>query len=141
MTFPLVSFRVRLWLAGACLGLLVSGCSQPIGPDGTPVSGKVTFDGAPLESGRITFRDPQGQAASAGGEIRNGTYSFKSPTAHMTVEVLANREIPGKFDESNPGVKIPLTEQYIPEKYNTKSELTADVGAGKTNEFNFDLKN
>lgn len=94
------------------------------------VTGTVTFDGKPVEEGRIQFREFGGEQRSFSGSIENGAYAVETATGAMRVEVRASRLIPGKFDESNPGEKEPMGEMYIHEKYNSCSELTSDVPAG-----------
>ncbi len=118
--------------------LISSGCGRT-DPNKGAVSGSVTLDGEPLDHAQIVFRDPQGQQASAGGKIVKGEYELETPVAAMRVEITAYREIPGKFDNSNPTGPVPLAEQVLPARYNRASELTADVKAG-ANEFNFQLK-
>jgi hypothetical protein len=55
---------------------------------------------------------------------------MEAAVGKVRVEVIASRPVPGKFDESNPGEKVPVGEMYIPAKYNSQSELTADVTSG-----------
>lgn len=116
---------------------MILGCG-PSGLDTQPVSGKVTFDGQPVQEGRILFRGTGSDPRAFSAEIKNGEYQLEAFAGKMRVEVTASRPVPGKFDESNPGEKVPVGEMYIPAKYNSQSELTAEVAAGK-NEFNFDL--
>lgn len=109
---------------------LLAGCPGGSGLDLQPVTGTVTFDGEPVEDGRVQFREVEGDQRSFSGLIENGKYTMEAMTGKMRVEVRASRIIPGKFDESNPGEKEPIGKMYIPEKYNSRSELTADVPSG-----------
>ena len=127
-----------LGMMGLVLGIVL-GCGGESGPSTYPVIGNVTLDGTPVERGQIAFRDPSGQVPSAGAEITDGSYSLESQPGNMRVEITARREVPGKFEESNPGEKVPLLEQYIPSQFNTDSELTREIKA-EANEFNFELK-
>ncbi len=115
------------------------GCG-PSGPTTVPVSGKVTLDGAPVAEGDIYFRDAEGKGGSYAGKIVNGEYTFESTPGPKTVEIRATREVPGKFDESNPGEKVPLIEQYIPPQYNSETTLKAEVAESGENVHNFDLQ-
>lgn len=119
--------------------LLAVGCGGSTGPAARTVSGVVTLDGEPLKAGEIRFRPADGLSSGGAGKIEDGKYSFLSPDDVMRVEILAYREIPGKFVEPNPGERYPATEQMIPAKYNENSELTAEVQRGQT-EFNFELE-
>jgi len=120
------------------------GCSggKDDGPATYPVSGTVTFDGTPVESGRIQFRssDDKGKAYST--EIKAGSFKFKTEAGEMKVEITASREVPGKFGETaSPDEEPqPLYEMYIPEIYNQESTLKETVKADGENEFTFELK-
>ncbi|NLF71159.1 MAG: hypothetical protein GX575_19180 [Candidatus Anammoximicrobium sp.] len=98
----------------------------------------MTFDGQPIAEGRILFRGTGSDPRAFSAEIKNGQYQMEALAGKMRVEITASRPVPGKFDESNPGEKVPVGEMYIPARYNSQSELTAEVTAGK-NELNFDL--
>lgn len=123
----------------ACLSLGLVGCGA--GADGPPmyaVSGLVTFDGQPVEKGRILFRQTDGDRQAFAGEIVQGKYEVKARSGPTTVEIRASRPIPGKFDNSN-GTPEPVGEMYIPEKYNSRTELTADIAPTAKNEIPFEL--
>ena len=120
----------------ALLGL--AGCGSR-GPTTYPVSGTVSFDGQPISSGEIIFRSADDQAASSAGNIHEGKFSFASLPGKKRVEIIAVREVPGKFDESNPGEKVPLREMYIPDQYNRQSKLAAEVTPNGANQFDFPL--
>lgn len=119
--------------------LFLAGCwGKPDGPETVTVSGSVTVDGAPLSEGQISFRPEGGQLSGGAGKITDGKYSFQAPYAQMTVEITAFRAVPGKFVEDNPGEKTAVMEQYLPAKYNTQTELKADVNS-KSKTFDFEL--
>ncbi len=120
----------------ACSMLLLAGCQTAAGPENQPVTGSVTFDGEPVAEGAIVFRDAAGQTRSCGGPIAGGKYSFEASPGSKKVEITAMREVPGKMDTtSNPGEEVPLEEQYIPEKYNSESTLTAEVSGSDPIDF------
>ena len=119
--------------------LLSLGCGPEAPPESVVVTGKVTFDGAPVADGEIIFRDVAGNTRSCGGKITNGQYSFDASLGSKTVEITAMREVPGEMDESNPGESVPLMEMYIPEMYNTETTLDATVTGSEGEEFNFEL--
>jgi hypothetical protein len=129
--------RIVLASLAACFLAAFPGCG-PKGPGVIKVTGQVTFDGAPLPEGAITFKRA-GDLKAFSGEIKNGTYEVPCEEGNMAVEIFASREVPGKFDTSNPGVKVPLKEQYIPAKYNTATTLNAKVD-GDHKSFSFELK-
>lgn len=125
----------------AVCALLQAGCSgAPAGPTVFPVEGTVTFIGAPVETGRITFRMTAGTQMAYSAEIKDGQYKVEAEAGKATVEITASRLIPGKFDTSNPDDEPqPVGEMYIPEKYNAKTTLTADIAASKENKIPFEL--
>lgn len=125
-------------LSFAVVSMLVSlGCGDG-GPAMTRVTGKVSFAGESVQQGHVVFRSTDGKTVSSAGPIVDGTFDFDSLPGEKTVMITASRPVPGKFDESNPGEKVQITEQYIPEAYNAKSELTVLVPA-EDEVFDFDL--
>jgi hypothetical protein len=66
------------------------------GTSGTTVTGKVTYDGAPVESGAISFMPVDGQGAAAGATIVNGVYKVDGvPPGKKIVEVVSAAPDPG----------------------------------------------
>lgn len=130
--------RLNAWLLLVALCLVTIGCGG--GSDKQSVSGTVTFDGQPVPEGEIIFRPADNKGQSDAGRINDGKFSFQSTPGAKKVSITGMRDVPGKFDDSNPGSpKTPVRESFIPEKYNSRTELTAEVGAG-SREFQFDLK-
>ena len=118
------------------IAVLFTGCG-PDGPVTYPVSGKVTLAGEPIAEGEIVFRDAAGAEGSRGAKINGGAYAFESTAGAKRVEITAHRKInvpPSPSGEG--GVNY---EMYIPEKFNVKTELTAEVTAAGPNTFDFSL--
>lgn len=124
------------------LGTFVGCGGSGDGPAQFPVSGKVTFDGQPLVEGNIIFRDVAGKVTSAAGKIENGEYSLKSSAGLKQVVITATHEVPGKtaVGGAPDEVPTPAIEQYLPEQYNEKTSLEANVIDSGANEFSFELK-
>ena len=134
--------RPRLCLLLLVLFVALAGCGDNRGR--VPVTGTVTFDGKPLESGGIRFGGDQGAAGV--GAIVNGRFSLDENASQKGV-------LPGKYDvlihswieergsvrkdgSFSPGItRIPLV--YLDP---AKSGLTAEVKFGQTNHFAFELK-
>jgi hypothetical protein len=133
----------RRWFACivcALSPLAFAGCGK-----GASAEGTVTFDGAPVDGGSITFTPEQGTTATPrGAQIAEGKYVIKSENGlapgKYRVSVVWNKKtgktIPNKSDL---GTNIDETQQVIPSRYNSKTELTAEITSG-SNTFNFDLK-
>jgi hypothetical protein len=131
------SCRSRFWfLSIVCCLVWVTGCGPSDGL--VQVGGTVTFDGAPIPEGTIQFRSLDGDQKAYAASILDGKYEARIAPGPASVEVRASRVIEGKFVESNPGELDPVGEMYIPEKYNSRTELKITVQSNKTDE-NFDL--
>jgi hypothetical protein len=127
------------------------GCDAPV-EDNLPreaISGTVTFEGEPLPKGTIQFRPAsQAEATAAGAMIDDGRftiprgqglvpgkYKVQIDSREDAGAPLAQGELPGA-----PNVSKKKPAALIPPRYNTKTELTAEVKAGGSNDLTFDLK-
>ena len=117
--------------------ILVAGCDSG-GPQS--VSGTVTLDGQPLPSGDILFVPESGDQGADAGKIEDGKFSFTSKPGKMKVQITAQREVAGKTERGAMGESLAKTEQYLPPRYNTATELTAEVTPGGSNRFEFPLQ-
>lgn len=137
------SGRVLALVAAVFLSANGVGCGGggEQGPALYSVKGNVTFDGTPIEKGRIQFRVAEGEGRAYSAEIADGAYQLKTEAGKMNVEVTASRIVPGKFSEpASPDEEPqPLGEMYIPENYNTQTTLEAEVKASDDNEIPFTL--
>jgi hypothetical protein len=135
-----------LILAIAALALISApGCS----PDGrrVAVSGTITLDGEPLESGSILFVPIEGtMSPSAGSDIVEGDYDVaraRGPKAGIfRVEIRSQRKSGRKVQAPPPAAKGVLAEEWIeavPARYNRESTLRIELQSGD-NPLNFDLK-
>jgi hypothetical protein len=121
------------WLVCVFVGLLaISGCSPAGGLQ--EVTGTVTFDDQPIPDGDIVFVPDDKALGAEAGKIKDGKYTVKAKPGPSHVKIMASKEVPGKKDPMGMG---PAIEPYIPDKYNDKTELIADVGKGKDH---FDFK-
>jgi len=115
----------------AAFFLLIAGCSTKP-PVGT-VTGEVTFEGKPVEDGRITLIPVDGKSQPAGDVIKDGKYEIKNaPVGSMKVEVNGNKKTGRKikaYDTPESPVSDEIVEP-IPPRYNVNSELTLDVKPG-----------
>jgi hypothetical protein len=129
--------RLRVWVAAAGLAALV-GCSK--GPPFGDVVGTVVMDGKPIDDGSIRFVPVDGSTSSAGGAIKGGRYSVKVPVTRHRVELSAPKPGTGGLIKKGDGPPVEvIADEWVPDKYGARSELTFDVKAGP-NEYNLDLK-
>lgn len=121
--------RGAFLLAAACVFLC--GCGSSI--DGVQLTGSVTFDGQPVETGKITFEPQQGGTMTIA-TITDGTYQLPSerpatPGKYL-VRITADRSTgrmigaDSRSQEDQPAEEIV---QYLPEKYNLRSQLFIEV--------------
>jgi len=127
-------FMMRKGLVVLVITLLV-GCGQS-GPKSYDVSGTVTVDGQPLETGKIFLIDPEGHLDSDVGDIVNGEFDFTAREGSKRVELRAARETGEISDFGGP-----VTEEALLDRYNSHSTLTAEVTTnGKQNVYTFELQ-
>jgi hypothetical protein len=136
-----MNFRHRflnMFLIAALAGL--PGCGD--GGRAT-VSGNVTVDGKPLESGAINFL-PTGatKGPSAGATIFEGRYLISAEKGVQIGENLVQIRGVGKTGKmvANPMGPGQIEEwtEHVPEKYNKRTTLSRSIKAG-ANELDFDL--
>jgi hypothetical protein len=138
-------------LALVCtLVLATGGCG---GSNRGAVQGKVTFNGAPLKEGQISFvpLDPS-LGPTAGATVTDGEYRInasRGPVAgEYQVQINAFRKTGKKIwdgmgDEKAPANQKNYVEEVmaiIPARYNAASELRATIKAGEVNVYDFELK-
>lgn len=123
-------------LSFAILGL--SGCGPAEGF--ATVDGKVTLDGQPLPDAYVEFIcSGENAGTSTGKTDSSGNYYLMFSRSKKGARIGSSvvRITTFDLDGSQGGVKrIP---EKVPDVYNIKSELTAEVKSGSNN-FNFDLK-
>lgn len=134
-----ISRYLILVFAGAVL-LGFAGCSGQKGPKKVSVSGEVTLDGNPIPDGEVIFRPTDGEGTPAAGKIKDGKYTLECTPGPKKVTVTAMRSVAGaKGGKLETGEEAVNVEQYIPKKYNDKTELTADVGDSNQSGVDFPL--
>ena len=127
-------------------GLLLAGLFFLTGCGGgepfQPMSGRVLVDDQPLAKGVITFF-PNGPGTTVGGQIIDGSFKLERESGatpgNYRVEIVAFRPSGKTEYDIDEQAEVDIEVQYLPKKYNSKSELTADVTADGLNEFEFKL--
>jgi hypothetical protein len=129
----------------AVVALALAGCGGSSDSDRSHVYGDVSFGGEPVDDGGIAFI-PEGAGPAqvrATGEIRDGHYDLDSTRGpypgKYKVEIYWNKKTGRKITSKSGNASRDETKQAIPEKYNEKTELRADIKPGR-NELNFPLK-
>lgn len=145
MTNPKYLGRFNLYsFVGLLLAAVMAGCGGG-GPKRYAVTGTVTLKGQNLDKGNIMFAPAEGSGTQQGAEIVNGSYQLAAKDGLLPGKYKVSISSPeggasgGAIDlPGDPAEAKPATEK-IPEKYNAKTELTADITAGGENKFDFKL--
>ncbi|RCS44596.1 hypothetical protein DTL42_16855 [Bremerella cremea] len=147
------SIQAGCWtIALSVIFLSVTGCGGTSDqPDLGQVTGTVTLDGKPLSDTAIVFYPDSGRPAR-GLTDAEGKYELiyirdtrGTKLGHNRVEIAPSEEAEDEdeeeTDEDTPQVKRPAKSKKpkIPARYNTKTELEADVKPGD-NTFDFKLE-
>ncbi len=149
--------RSRWGWSGGLLALLVLiGCSSGDGdrPRRVPVTGKVVYQGKPVEGAHVTFvPQTQGQSPAFGTTDAAGAFKLSTfdvddgaqPGAYtVTISKTVTEGGPASSEPVNTGAPPPSskTTDLLPPTYKTPatSGLSATVKEGAPNEFSFELK-
>ena len=116
------------------LGLILIGCRAQSGLDKVIVSGKVSYDGQPVENGQIYFYPTEGtKGPVSGAPIKDGAYVARAkdgvPVGNHLVKIEGYRSRDASRDgdmltgAASGGAPV----QYIPPKYNRSTELVVTI--------------
>jgi hypothetical protein len=123
-----------LGIAGLTVVVLFCGCSQD--PKLYPVSGTVTFDGAPVADGDILFVPVDPALGPEPGKIKDGKYTLTAREGKKRVEIRASKVLPGGAKGAG---GEPVAEEFLPRKYNEDSTLSTEVNSKGVNKADFTL--
>jgi hypothetical protein len=137
--------KPSLWCT-LILAAFLAGCGQRdySGPPRFPLSGKVTYDGQPIDLGSISFLPIDGdQQRVSGGYIENGIYAVPEAqganAGKYRVEIRWQKATGKKIGDPHSGEMVDQRAEGLPPKFHKDSELSAEVSAKQT-KFDFDLK-
>lgn len=142
---PKVSIKVQIVFAWSLVGLAVClGCGPKT--DRLPISGKVTLDGVPLDSGSIRFNSQPGEKLqSAGAMISAGSFVIPAEKGLLPgvyiVQISSpdNDAPPIMIGGENGSPRFPVAPERIPPEYSEGSDKTVELTRDGGGEFNFDL--
>jgi hypothetical protein len=135
--------RSLIWHSTAIAAVFaISGCGPK--SDRLEVTGTITLNGAPLDSGSIRFSSSEGQKLVATGAIiKDGAYQVPQakglPPGKYRVEINSpDLKAPPIMLRSGPGAAgIPTAPERIPAEYNVNSQQSIDVTVDGDNRFDF----
>jgi hypothetical protein len=130
-----------LMVAAACL----AGCGES-GRGGLEVTGLVTLDGQPMQEGSVVFV-PLASGHKTAGKITAGQFRIPASDGPIPgsyrVEVYAPDASPVPLDDplayAQSAPRLPPANP-VASRFNTQSELTAEVAAGRDNQFTFEVQ-
>ena len=124
-------------LAAIALSMLLIGCGPPKSPyPSAQVSGNITLDGMPLESGNIMFiPDGTGQSRPTAVDFAGGAYTLKdAPLGKVRVRIVSTKAT-GKMIPGS-GREEPEIIDVVPARYRQGIEI--DI-AGNNDQLHFEL--
>jgi hypothetical protein len=132
--FRVAPASYAIWLCIASLCVSLSGCGSA---DGLGfVTGVVKMDGKPLANASVEFTPIDGKGLTSYGRTdKDGYYYMMASRTAEGSAVGRNRVKISTYEVIDNSRSIPET---VPTKYNTSSELEAEVKSG-SNTFDFDL--
>lgn len=125
---------ITAWQRGALWGVAAL-CAAGCGPRTGELHGTVTFDGKPVDRGRIVLVRTQEDTRIHQAAVMSGSYALVAPAGTYRVEIFA------LHDDEALAADQSLPMQYIPAAYNSESTLTAEIAAGTKQERAFNLTN
>lgn len=133
------AFHRLVLTATALAALAATSCDS--GNKLRPVSGTVTYKGAPLDQGSVTFLFVNPPGPAGGALITNGKFKIESPNGLEPGSYKVLISSPQGVGQRTPeqiaaGASAPAKER-IPPSYNTDSKLTIEVTKDGPNEFNW----
>lgn len=132
----------------SCLGLcslmvlVVAGCGYNPLSEMRLVTGEVTFNGEPIPEGLVSVisldYDPELRSRRRdSGRIVNGKFQVFTTIGRKTVSFTAYREVTRNFRNDR---ELTTMAQYIPTRYNQRTELRATVLEDGETRLRFDLE-
>ncbi len=118
--------------------LLAIGCNSGDKNPRYKVTGKVTYQGQPVEEGMITFENPEAGQANSSPLGSGGNYSLDLPAGAYKVSV-APPQVEAKGTGDSPPDMVPKKVNNIPNWVQETAALSAEVAKDKRS-FDFDLK-
>jgi len=137
-------FALAAVVLGSSAFVLFIGCGQR--SDRLPLSGTITLNGTPLDSGSIRFNSSEGEKLVATGAlIQSGEYHVPQekglPPGRYRVEISSpDVNAPPVMVRDGPGTAgIPAAPERIPPEYNVNSQQTVAVTVDGENRFDFSI--
>lgn len=117
------SFSIAL----ICSATLLVGCGPAVGE----VSGSVTVDGKPLASGVISYVPAEGSGEPVTATIADGKYRLETTAGKKFVQISAPVIVGKRKEYEGPDAPlVEITDESLPPRYNSQTELSLEVKRG-----------
>jgi hypothetical protein len=112
---------------------LLNACGTSTGT----VTGSITIDGEPLSSGVISFVPAEGSGTPTTSNVAGGKYELTTSTGKKFVQISAPIVVGKRKEYEAPDAPlVEITDERLPPKYNSQTELTFEVKPGRnSNDF------
>jgi hypothetical protein len=121
-------FLIRGLLIASAAVVLPAGCGPALGV----VSGTVTIDGQPVTGGVISFVPAEGSGTPATSNIESGKYEVRTMAGKKFVQISAPHVVGKRKEYEGPDAPlVEITEERLPPKYNSQTELNFEAKAGE----------
>ena len=106
---------------------LLAGC----GPSTGTVTGSITIDGQPLDSGVISFVPAEAGGDPATTNVAAGKYQLTTTAGKKFVQISAPIVVGKRKEYEGEGAPlVEITDERLPPKYNSQTELNVEVKPG-----------
>lgn len=135
--------RIGMSLAGVLVCVtIIGGCTSEQAPKmaaRVDVAGDVNLDGKPMNEPDATISFALAGEAPAVIPIKDGKFAGKAPVGESRVEIRAMKQGEPTMMDGKP-VEGSGMYNFIDEKFNDQSTLTAKIAAGGTKDLKFDVE-
>ncbi|MGL4550490.1 MAG: hypothetical protein ACRC33_04835 [Gemmataceae bacterium] len=130
-------FALRI-LSLAFLVAVLAGCGGPPAPTTVKVSGKLSYDGKPVDKGSVSFLPLSGGQPPDVLTVVGGMFEGDVTVGKKKLEFYSF--VPGKAPpKDTPGGDGPITMNILPAQYNSESKEAKDITAPGPHSFDFNL--
>lgn len=96
------------------------------------VHGTVTYLGSPVEAGEIVFEPPLNDGQTRSTTIHDGIFVLRAKEGLVrgkkyVVRVRGYRKTGKKYENADMSLSAEISEQYLPSRYNSDSELSLET--------------
>lgn len=131
-----IAAEKAVWALAVAACLTAIGCGPDDPYERVIISGKVAYNGVPVENGEILFKPMAGtEAPTCAAVIRDGAFRTTQrggvPPGSYRVYIRGFEPSPASAAVEDDPRAAMYGKQFLPDKYNKTSELTIDVPAGE----------